>query len=107
MEGAVHADKGKCRLDLIPPEVMWAMGDILSYGATKYEARGWEKGIAYERIVASLLRHLYAWYGREDTDKESGLPHIEHALVNLAMLVTYERRGFSSCQFDSRGEIHE
>lgn len=88
----VKHDVGKLRLDLIPPEAMRAMGDVLTYGADKYGDRNWEKGISADRVYAALLRHLLAWREGEATDPESGLPHLAHALTNAGMLVALERR---------------
>lgn len=85
-------DVGKLRLDLIPPEVTRALGEILTYGAGKYGDKNWEKGISEDRLYAALQRHLLAWREGEAKDEESGLSHLVHALCNLAMLVTFERR---------------
>lgn len=89
----VHKDEGKPRLDLIPPEVLFALGKTLGKGLEKYEERNWEKGIPWTKIYASLQRHLWKFWGGEETDPESGLPHLYHALSNIAFLVTYLERG--------------
>ena len=90
----VNKDEGKVRLDLVPPEVIMALGDALTYGTKgKYEDRNWEKGIAWSRTYASLMRHLMAWLMSEDElDEESKLTHLEAALFRLSCLITYERR---------------
>lgn len=85
-------DEGKLRLDLIPPEVIRALGEVLTYGAGKYGDRNWEKGISEDRLYAALQRHLLAWREGKANDEESGLSSLAHALCNLAMLVTFERR---------------
>jgi len=87
MSGGNHYDDGKVRLDLIPVGAIYALGDVLTYGSTKYGDRNWEKGIKYSRLFASTLRHLFKWWAGEDLDKESGLPHLAHALTNIAMLI--------------------
>ena len=93
LEGATKQDGGKLRLDLVPPEAMTAMGRVLTFGAAKYAARNWEHGMSWGRIVAALLRHLFAWVGGEDKDPESGFSHLDHVICNAAFLVTYEARG--------------
>jgi len=85
-------DAGKLRLDLIPSEAIRALGEVFTYGANKYDDRNWEKGISGDRLYAALQRHLLAWHEGETKDKESGLSSLAHALCNLAMLVTFERR---------------
>ena len=37
-------DRGKNRLDLIPPEVILALGQVMTYGAGKYGANNWQGG---------------------------------------------------------------
>ena len=52
----------------------------LNYGATKYEAWNWEKGISRHRLYAAACRHFKAVYdyGLTAKDKESGLYHTAH-----------------------------
>jgi len=95
IEGAKF-DGGKVRLDLIPPEATWLLGQVLTMGAKKYDSRNWEKGFDWGRSVAALKRHLTAWEAGEDKDPESGLPHLAHVLCNAAFLVTFEARGIGT-----------
>lgn len=90
--GGRKNDGGKLRIDLIPPEVEFALAKILTYGAKEYEDRNWEKGIKYGRVYAALRRHLLTWIRGEKIDKESHMPHLWHALTNLAFLLTYDER---------------
>lgn len=86
-------NSGKLRMDLIPPEVETALAEVLTFGANKYEDRNWEKGLSWmEGTVGSLKRHLNAWIGGEDLDKESNLNHMKHVLTNAAFLVTFIER---------------
>lgn len=89
----VKFDSGKPRMDLIPPELFTAVGDILGFGAEKYSARNWELGMDWGRPYAALLRHITAWWGGEDLDPESGKPHTWHAACCIAFLVAFEARG--------------
>lgn len=88
----IKYDKNKARLDLIPKEALDALGSVLQYGANKYGDRNWEKGMEWHRVYGALQRHLWAFWSGEDTDPESGLPHLEHALANAAFLLTYYKR---------------
>jgi hypothetical protein len=38
------------------------------------------------------MRHLEAWRGGETRDKESDLPHLAHAMTNLAFLLHFEEK---------------
>ena len=50
-EGLKH-DQGKLRFDLIPPEALIELAKVLTYGASKYNDRNWEFGMAYGRLYA-------------------------------------------------------
>jgi hypothetical protein len=85
-------DSGKLRMDLIPPEALTALAEVLTPGAVRYGERNWERGIPDGRIVAALMRHLVAWQSGESLDPDSGLSHLKHVLCNAAFLVTFEAR---------------
>lgn len=93
MEEGVKNDGDKPRMDLIPPEVQTALGVVLKFGAEKYAARNWEKGMAWSRPFGALMRHMWAWWGGEEKDPETGFSHLWHALCCVAFLVAYEARG--------------
>ena len=82
-------DGGKTRLDLLPPEAIRALGEVLTYGAAKYGPNNW-RGVEAFRYEAALLRHWLAWREGEWLDAESGLPHLWHVLCNAAFLVALE-----------------
>jgi hypothetical protein len=92
-------DEGKLRWDLVPPEFEEVVR-VLTYGATKYADRNWERGISYGRLIAATLRHLFAWIRGEREDPETGLHHLAHAGCDILFLLTYELRGMKD--FDDR-----
>ena len=84
-------DQGKNRLDLIEPEFIEGVGEVLTFGAEKYEPNNWQKVEDPEdRYYAAALRHLMAWRKGEATDEESGLSHLKHAATNLMFLLHFE-----------------
>ncbi len=85
-------DEGKRRMDLVPPEAILSLADVLTKGAVKYPERNWEKGMDWGRVYGAAMRHMTAFWGGEDVDPESGQLHVEHALCCLAFLVTYSKR---------------
>jgi hypothetical protein len=99
-EGTKH-DKGKPRLELVSPGFIEGVAKVLSFGASKYEARNWEQGIGYDRVYGALLRHLNAWWGGEALDAETGESHLYHAGCCLMFLSEYERKGMGK-QLDER-----
>ena len=90
---AVKHDDGKPRYDLVPPEALDALSRVLTFGASKYAARNWEKGMEWGRVFGAMMRHAWAWWRGAGKDPESGLSHMAHVLCNAAFLVTFERRG--------------
>lgn len=99
---AVKHDGGKIRLELIPPEALFAIGEILTFGAKKYEERNWEKGMPWSRVFGALMRHMWAWWGGDelttrnflfgDLDSETGRSHLWHAGCCIMFLIVYEER---------------
>lgn len=84
-KGTKH-DTGKSRVDLISPNFLLGVGDVLAFGAKKYDAWNWTKGIEYSRLIGAAMRHLLAFSSGEDVDKESGFSHLYHAACCLMML---------------------
>lgn len=91
--GGHKDDADKVRMELIPPELMIAVGDILTSGAKKYADRNWEHGMKWSRVYGALLRHLIAWWGGEKKDPETGRSHLWHAGCCVTFLIAYEMRG--------------
>ena len=90
-------DNDKPRLDLIRPEFILGLGEVLAYGAEKYDEpvgttpnylKG--DGFNYSRILGSLERHIQQFKMGENIDPESGKHHLKHAAANLMFLLTYE-----------------
>lgn len=78
LTGGLKYDSGKLPLDLLDPVALEGLAAVLQFGANKYEAHNWRKGISQSRLIGAALRHLFAVMKGEDTDPESGLPHVDH-----------------------------
>lgn len=83
----VKFDSKKLRMDLIPSVALEELAKVLTYGAEKYDANNWTKGIDYSRLYAACLRHLLAYKSGQSTDAESGISHLSHALCNIVFLI--------------------
>lgn len=66
---------GKPKWSLIPQSALLPMVRQAEYGATKYAAWNWTKGLKVTEICESLKRHLDAFMEGKDLDEE-GMPHI-------------------------------
>ena len=89
-DGLKH-DGGKLRLDLVPAELIEAVGAVLTHGAEKYGENSWQK-VEPKRYRAALMRHLCKWlknpFGK---DEDSGLPHLWHMACNVAFLIVLDK----------------
>jgi hypothetical protein len=85
-------DTGKVRIELIPPEAMFAIATILTFGADKYGDRNWEEGMKWSRVFGALMRHMWAWWRGERADAETGYSHLWHAACCVVFLIAYEAR---------------
>ena len=99
MEGGNKFDEGKIRWELVPPEFEEVV-KVLTFGATKYGDRNWEKGMSYGRLIGAAFRHIFAWIRGENLDKETGYHHLSHTLCCLLFLLAYERRNMG--EWDDR-----
>lgn len=82
---------GKPDYSLIPMHTLEDEARVWMYGAQKYAAWNWAKGMPWSVPFACAMRHLAAWQRGEDTDPESGLPHLAHVMCNLRMLTLYSK----------------
>jgi len=89
-DGALKYDDGKPPLQLLPGGSLVDVARVMQHGASKYGATNWTRGMAWTRLVGATLRHVYAWAGGEDTDRESNLPHLAHAVCCLLFLLSYQ-----------------
>lgn len=87
-------DNGKPRLDLVPPAIIEAVGEIRTYGNKKYgDSESWHT-VEPARYRAALMRHLCAYLrDPKSKDEESGLSHLAHMSCNIAFLLELEKEG--------------
>jgi len=88
--GGAGFDREKIRLELVPPELITAVGEVLTLDAAMYGDRNWEKGMDRGRVYGALQRHLLAWWAGEECDPETGKTHLAHASCCIAFLLAYE-----------------
>lgn len=89
------ADQGKTRMSLLMSQFgksIKGAADVLTFGAMKYPKppldNSWrDVPNAEQRYTDALYRHLLAALSEgEKLDEESGLDHLDHALVNIMFL---------------------
>lgn len=62
---------------------------VLKYGRSNFRVVGVRSSIYYD----AARRHLDSWFEGEDTDPESGLPHLGKALACIAVLIDAKAAG--------------
>ena len=89
--GGRKFDGGKPQYGLLPPMALRATVDVLTFGAEKYEPDNWKfVPDSKRRYFDALQRHLWQWKEGEQTDQESGLPHLAHAMCCLMFLYEHD-----------------
>jgi hypothetical protein len=75
------------RHSLIPTYPLAEVARVYEYGSRKYADHNWRKGYEWSKSYDALQRHIQAFWGGEDYDIESGLPHVAHAVFHLFALL--------------------
>lgn len=83
------------------PGVLEGGSFILQFGATKYAAYNWEKGLSFIETISSGLRHAVA---DGELDADSGLPHLDHLRCNLIFVAHFDANLHDYLAFDDRPE---
>ncbi len=87
-------DNDKLRWDLMPFDVLEEVVRVLEHGSQKYSDDNWKKVDNHRpRYFSACLRHVLAWWQGEQDDKESGLPHLAHAICCLIFLLWKDKHG--------------
>lgn len=94
-DASTGGQKGSKRevLGDLDPQSLMNLARVAGYGRGKYGALNYVKGYDWSLSYNALQRHLAAWWGGEDIDPESGLPHLAHAGVHCCFLLTFQREG--------------
>jgi hypothetical protein len=92
MTQAIKHDQNKTDWAILPIAPSQEIIKVFEYGAKKYARGNYLEGdgLAYSRVLNSLLRHVYAFMQGQDVDPETGLSHMAHAGCNVYMLLAYE-----------------
>lgn len=90
-------DGGKPRIALIDPMFIREVAKVLTFGAQKYDAHNWRKGIEVSRLLDAALRHINDFNDGNTLDKESNLHELGHAACCLMMAMR-----FTGTEWDDR-----
>lgn len=96
MTEALKYDKDKVPLELLAPTALTEIAKVLQFGAKKYSAHNWRKGMNWSRLLGAALRHLFAYIRGEDKDPETGLSHLAHLGCCVMFLLEYQLLGLGT-----------
>ncbi len=102
--GGFRMNAGKNRIELLPPEWLWALADVMTQGSRKYPPRNWERGMDWSAMVGCMYRHIAKFqagqrFDGEGFDKELGTTGChELAMVawNALALMVYDIRNIGN-----------
>ena len=89
--------KGKLKLNLVPIRATKEIAKVRAFGVDKYgEPWAWLRNEATtsDMFVEATMRHILEWRLGIESDPESDLDHLSHALTSLAMaveIIQYEK----------------
>lgn len=91
------------------PMTATAWGSLgLLDGALKYGRANWRvAGVRASIYYDALTRHVTKWFEGQDTDPDSGLPHLAHALACLAIVVDAQAAGVLNDDRQVKGGVLE
>ena len=95
-------DQDKVRLDLLPLDALWTVGEVYTLGVKKYDDWNWAKGLKYSRVIAALLRHLFKWVMGETYDQQDGQHHLSSVVWCGLALLHYDLNDERYKEFDDR-----
>jgi len=83
----IKFDGDKLRPDLVPVSSINALAEVLTFGARKYKPNNWRNNKDLSRYQAAMWRHWLKYLEGEVHDQQSGMPHLWHAMTNIAFLI--------------------
>ena len=83
-------------LGAIDPLALHRLAEVAGYGGKKYARGNFMKGYRWSLSYDAMQRHLGAFWGGEETDAESSLAHLAHAMWHCAALISFSERGLGT-----------
>jgi hypothetical protein len=83
-------------LSAIDPIARIRLAEVAGHGTRKYGRLNFARGYTYSQNLDALHRHVLAFEAGEYLDKDSGMPHLAHAMWHCAALMTFWERGIGT-----------
>lgn len=86
--------------------IVW-LGNVMAGGAYKYGVYNYrDTKIAASTYHDAIMRHFLLWADGEDTDRESGAPHLAHIMACCALYLDAYENGMATDDRSKTGQIH-
>lgn len=83
--------EGKPMMQLIIPDFLLEIAQVMTFGANKYGELNWRGGIRTSKLYGALLRHVMQAMKGEVIDAESGCHALAHVAANCMMIMWMEQ----------------
>jgi hypothetical protein len=84
----------KPRLSLVPPSGFVYAALAMANGADKYGPYNWrDKKVQTMIYLEAAMRHILSFQDGEECAKDSGIPHLGHALACLLIIIDAKETG--------------
>lgn len=77
------------RFDLIPVGPLTTVAKLYGKGAEKYDDHNWRRGYEWSKSYAALMRHVTQFWGGEDVDPDTELPHLAAVVFHALALMQF------------------
>lgn len=88
--------KAKTMFQLLEPDFVEGVADVLTMGAKKYSRDNWKK-VDRDEYERALYHHLNEYLKGHKIDDESGLSHLCHLSTNAMFLDFFDREEPNEC----------
>lgn len=82
----------RAQLGAVDPASLLVLAEVAGMGSNKYERYNFLRGYRWSLSFDAMMRHALQFWTGEDTDAESGLPHMAHAAWHGLALVSFLAR---------------
>lgn len=77
------------RFDLLPVGPLTKVATLYGKGASKYDDHNWRRGYEWSKSYAAMMRHATQFWGGEDLDPDTQLPHLASVVFHALALMEY------------------
>ena len=105
----------EARYDMIPADALRILAEHYGKGAEKYPPfdngdglgvlDNYRRGYHWSLSFAAMMRHAWAFWGGEDTDKETGSPHLAAVAWHALAMLHWSLNDDLKTKYDDRPRI--